>query len=143
MRRRDSLVASSSRRPQYWFLCADVDGDGKLSPHDMRGFYEEQMRRMECLGHEPVPFPDMLCQMIDIIKPQNDKRLVTQDFLDPVRIGSSGALFDALFSLDRFVAFEQRDPFYERMKREDAFTSEWDRFAAAEYARLSSEEAEG
>ena len=48
--------------------------------------------------------------------------------------------FDALFSLDKFIAFEQRDPFVDRQKRDDPFDNEWDRFAAAEYQRLALEE---
>jgi len=38
------------------------------------------------------------------------------------------------------VAFEQRDPFADRMNRDDPFDTDWDRFAAAEYARLATEE---
>ena len=34
-----------------------------------RHFYDEQLRRMESLGHELVPFEDVLCQMTDMLKP--------------------------------------------------------------------------
>ena len=51
-----------------------------------------------------------------------------------------GIVFDALFNLDKFMSFEQRDPFAERHKRDDPFDSEWARFAFAEYNRLAAEE---
>jgi serine/threonine-protein phosphatase 2A regulatory subunit B'' len=37
---------------QFWFPCVDIDGDGAVSAHDMRFFYDMQSHRMECLGHE-------------------------------------------------------------------------------------------
>ena len=62
------------------------------------------------------------------------------DLLRPDQIRVAGVFFDALFSLDKFIAFEQRDPFVDRQKRDDPFDNEWDRFAAAEYQRLALEE---
>jgi hypothetical protein len=54
---------------QYWFACVDIDGDGKVTPQDMRFFYDVQTSRMESLGHDVVSFSDVLCQMSDMIKP--------------------------------------------------------------------------
>jgi serine/threonine-protein phosphatase 2A regulatory subunit B'' len=96
---------------------------------------------MESLGHEVVPFDDVLCQMTDMIKPQaTNGRLVLSDLLKPQAMASAGVVFDALFNLDKFISFEQRDPFAERHKRDDPFDCEWDRFAFAEYNRLAAEE---
>ena len=52
----------------------------------------------------------------------------------------AGVLFDVLFNLHKFLRFEQRDPFQEKMRREDIFHTDWDRFAHAEYNRLAQEE---
>ena len=52
----------------------------------------------------------------------------------------AGIVFDALFNLDKFIQFEQRDPFAERQKRDDPFDCDWDRFAYSEYNRLAQEE---
>jgi serine/threonine-protein phosphatase 2A regulatory subunit B'' len=52
---------------RYWFQCVDVDGDGKLNYMEMRSFYAVQLHRMSCMGHETVPFEDMLCQMTDMM----------------------------------------------------------------------------
>jgi serine/threonine-protein phosphatase 2A regulatory subunit B'' len=113
---------------RYWFTCVDVDGDGKLNNMEMRSFYAVQLHRMQCMGHEIVPFEDMLCQMMDMIKPKNADFLIAQDFLQPECCQVSGALFDALFNLNKYLLFEQRDPFVERQKREDEFECDWDRY---------------
>lgn len=125
---------------KYWFTCVDVDGDGKLNNMEMRSFYAVQLHRMQCMGHEVVPFEDMLCQMIDMIKPANQDFLVSDDFLQPECAQVSGALFDALFNINKYLLFEQRDPFVERQKREDEFETDWDRFACIDYNRLAMEE---
>lgn len=75
-----------------------------------------------------------------MIKPANPNCLVVDDFLQPECCQVSGALFDALFNLNKYLQFEQRDPFMERQKREDEFDSEWDRFACVDYSRLAQEE---
>ena len=125
---------------RYWFTCVDVDGDGKLNNMEMRSFYAVQLHRMQCMGHEIVPFEDMLCQMMDMIKPASEEYLVPEDFLQPECCQVSGALFDALFNLNKYLMFEQRDPFVERQKREDEFECDWDRFACIDYKRLAMEE---
>lgn len=125
---------------RYWFTCVDVDGDGRLNNMEMRSFYAVQLHRMQCMGHEIVPFEDMLCQMMDMIKPANTEYLVVEDFLQRECAPVAGALFDALFNLNKYLLFEQRDPFVERQKREDEFETDWDRFACIDYNRLAMEE---
>eukprot|EP00531_Pseudo-nitzschia_arenysensis_P018125 CAMPEP_0116125158 /NCGR_PEP_ID=MMETSP0329-20121206/5660_1 /TAXON_ID=697910 /ORGANISM="Pseudo-nitzschia arenysensis, Strain B593" /LENGTH=571 /DNA_ID=CAMNT_0003619177 /DNA_START=238 /DNA_END=1953 /DNA_ORIENTATION=- len=125
---------------RYWFNCVDVDGDSKLNNMEMRSFYAVQLHRMQCMGHEIVPFEDMLCQMMDMIKPKNPDHLVVEDFMQAECAQVSGALFDALFNLNKYLLFEQRDPFVERQKREDEFETDWDRFACIDYNRLAMEE---
>lgn len=49
----------------------DTDGDGVLSMFELEYFYEEQCERMERMGIEPLPFQDLLCQMLDLVKPEN------------------------------------------------------------------------
>jgi len=125
---------------RYWFSCVDVDGDGQLNNNETRSFYALQQHRMQSLAHENIPFEDMLCQMIDMIKPQNNDHLIVEDFLQPECLQVSGSLFDALFNLNKYLQFEQRDPFQERQKREDEFETDWDRFACMDYNRLAMEE---
>eukprot|EP00850_Spirogloea_muscicola_P017584 SM000152S01572 [mRNA] locus=s152:288904:292553:- [translate_table: standard] len=59
---------------------------------------------------------------------------------DLKRCKLAGNFFNILFNLNKFVAFETRDPFLIRQEREDPTLTEWDRFARAEYIRLSMED---
>ena len=46
---------------------------------------------MEWLGHELVPFEDVLCQMLDMLKPKNKSgSLKLQDFLQTDKIKIAG-----------------------------------------------------
>lgn len=53
----------------------DVDGDGVLSMYELEYFYEEQCERMEAMGIEPLPFHDLLCQMLDLVKPASEGKI--------------------------------------------------------------------
>ncbi|KAG0477748.1 hypothetical protein HPP92_012467 [Vanilla planifolia] len=128
---------SSELSLEYWFRCVDLDGNGILTPNEMQFFYEEQLHRMECIAQEPVLFEDILCQMVDMISPENEGYLTLRD-LKGCKL--SGNVFNILFNLNKFMAFETRDPFLIRQERENPTLTEWDRFAHREYIRLSMEE---
>lgn len=122
---------------EYWFKCIDLDSDGVITRKEMLYFYEEQLHRMECMAHEPVLFEDIVCQMIDMIGPEKEGVLTLRDLK---RCKLSGNFFNILFNLNKFVAFETRDPILVRQEREEPTLTEWDRFAHHEYIRLSMEE---
>ncbi|CAO2833167.1 unnamed protein product [Amaranthus hypochondriacus] len=128
---------SSEPSLEYWFKCIDLDANGIITRNEMQFFYEEQLHRMECMAQEPVLFEDILCQIIDMIGPENECYFTIQDLK-----GSklSGSVFNILFNLNKFMAFETRDPFLIRQERENPNLTEWDRFAHREYIRLSMEE---
>ncbi|XP_074292791.1 serine/threonine protein phosphatase 2A regulatory subunit B''beta-like [Silene latifolia] len=128
---------SSEPSLEYWFKCVDLDGNGVLTRNEMQFFYEEQLHRMECMAQEPVLFEDILCQIIDMIKPENESFVTIRD-LKGNKL--SGSVFNILFNLNKFMAFETRDPFLIRQERENPTLTEWDRFAHREYIRLSMEE---
>jgi len=69
---------------------------------------------------------------------------VVDDFLKggPDHMQLTGNFFNMLFNLNKFVAFEQRDPFLLKQQRTEAgqVMTLWARFAAIEYARLAMEE---
>ncbi|CAM9686579.1 unnamed protein product, partial [Heterosigma akashiwo] len=127
----------------YWFRCVDLDESGRLTLAEMKYFYEVQEHRMEALGHETVAFHDLICQMWDLIKVGHQYGLSLEDLTDPDVIQQSGVFFDALFNLNKFIGFEQRDPFGERQKRNDPFDTEWGRFAFHDYNRLAAEDEGG
>lgn len=128
---------SSEPSLEYWFKCIDLDGNGIITRNEMQFFYEEQLHRMECMAQEPVLFEDILCQIIDMIGPENESYFTIRDLK-----GSklSGSVFNILFNLNKFMAFETRDPFLIRQERENPTLTDWDRFAHREYIRLSMEE---
>ncbi|XP_031108975.1 serine/threonine protein phosphatase 2A regulatory subunit B''beta-like [Ipomoea triloba] len=128
---------SSEPSLEYWFKCIDLDGNGVLTRNEMQFFYEEQLHRMECMAQEPVLFEDILCQIVDMIHPEDESYITIRDLK-----GSklSGSVFNILFNLNKFMAFETRDPFLIRQERENPHLTEWDRFAHREYIRLSMEE---
>ncbi|VVB07161.1 unnamed protein product [Arabis nemorensis] len=128
---------SSEPSLEYWFKCIDLVGDGVITPNEMQFFYEEQLHRMECITQEPVLFEDILCQIFDMIKPEKENCITLRD-LKACKL--SGNMFNILFNLNKFMAFETRDPFLIRQERENPTLTEWDRFAQREYVRLSMEE---
>ncbi|KAF5196672.1 Serine/threonine-protein phosphatase 2A regulatory subunit B'' subunit alpha [Thalictrum thalictroides] len=128
---------SSEPSLEYWFKCIDLDENGVLTSNEMQFFYEEQLHRMECMAQEPVLFEDILCQMVDMIGPEKESYFTLRD-LKGCKL--SGNVFNILFNLNKFMAFETRDPFLIRQEREDPTLTEWDRFAHREYIRLSMEE---
>ncbi len=127
---------------RYWFRCVDLDGDGVIRPWEMRHFYGQQLARLQSYGHEVITFADVVCQAHDFVHPERDAALRLRDFCSPRVRHISGMLFNILFNLNKFIAFEQRDPHYVRQQHENPHLTEWDRFAAIEYARMASAEEE-
>ena len=144
---------------RYWHGVCDEDEDGYVGRREAAVFYEEQLQRMESLLAEPVGWDDLWCQLIDLLGPQHPDRGFS--LADLKRSGTSGAdsrnprlggparhqsgtLFHALCNINKFVAFETRDPFGGGGRPGDSDEigplTPWDRFASAEYVRLALEE---
>ncbi|KAK7073337.1 Serine/threonine-protein phosphatase 2A regulatory subunit B'' subunit alpha [Halocaridina rubra] len=123
---------------EYWFRCMDLDGDGFLSMYELEYFYEEQLQRMEALGIETLPFHDCLCQMLDMVRPQEVDKISLRD-LKKCRM--TPIFFDTFFNLEKYLDHEQRDPFASHRADDDGpEVSDWDRYAAEEYELLVAEE---
>lgn len=131
----------TDRSMEYWFNMFDLDGDGCIRDHEMKYFYEEQVQRMECLNYDTIPFADVLCQMNDMISPFKEGVLCLADFKRKRKF--AGTFFSLFSSLNKFLAFEHRDPFSAKQQQLDnpSFT-DWDRWCADEYLRLAMEEGE-
>lgn len=118
-----------------------MDCDGVITPSEMWHFYEEQMKRLEGLSQEPVLFEDVLCQLHDMLQPGREGCYTLADIKRTRPQGS--LLFNTLFNLHKFMAYENRDPFAlraEQLGEEGQVLSDWDRFARGEYLRLAVEE---
>jgi len=129
----------TDRSMEYWFHMFDLDGDGCIRDHEMKYFYEEQVQRMECLNYDTIPFADILCQMNDMISPKAEGVFRLADFKK--RRKFAGTFFSLFSSLNKFLAFEHRDPFTAKQEQLDNPNfSDWDRWCADEYLRLAMEE---
>ncbi|OXB83438.1 UNVERIFIED_CONTAM: hypothetical protein H355_006285 [Colinus virginianus] len=121
---------------EYWFRCMDLDGDGVLSMYELEYFYEEQCERMEVMGIEPLPFQDLLCQMLDLVKPEREGRVTLRDLK---RCRMAHVFYNTFFNLEKYLDNEQRDPFAD-FENDGPEPSDWDRYAAEEYEILVAEE---
>lgn len=131
----------TDRSMEYWFYMFDLDGDGCIRDHEMKYFYEEQVQRMECLNYDTIPFADVLCQMNDMISPKSEGQFRLIDFKK--RRKFAGTFFSLFSSLNKFLAFEHRDPFVAKQEQLDNPSfGDWDRWCADEYLRLAMEEGE-
>jgi serine/threonine-protein phosphatase 2A regulatory subunit B'' len=136
-----SSFSFSTQALRYWFNVCDIDGDGILTMRDLRYFAEDHATRMREHGMEVVKFEDIICQLHDLLKPRVEGQILYTDFTAKDRIKLTGALFSALFDLDKFQRFEGRDP--KLVKQVENYAqSQWDSFCASEYLRLASEEEE-
>ncbi|KAL2541578.1 Serine/threonine protein phosphatase 2A regulatory subunit B''beta [Abeliophyllum distichum] len=124
---------SSEPSLEYWFKCIDLDANGVITRNEMQYFYEEQMNRRACQGRRRVPFEDILCQIVDMISPRNKSYFTLCDIK-----GSklSGCVFNILFNITKFSAFEGRGPVPTRQVDENPNWTEWDRFVHREYIKL-------
>ncbi|XP_027012479.2 serine/threonine-protein phosphatase 2A regulatory subunit B'' subunit alpha isoform X1 [Tachysurus fulvidraco] len=124
---------------EYWFRSMDLDGDGVLSMYELEFFYEEQCERMEGMGIEPLPFQDLLCQMLDLVKPESQGKITLRDLK---RCRMAHIFFDTFFNLDKYLDHEQRDPFsvQKDVESEGPEPSDWDKYASEEYEILVAEE---
>lgn len=137
------LISEEDKRSatsiEYWFRCMDLDGDGVLSMYELEYFYEEQCERMEVMGIEPLPFQDLLCQMLDLVKPEREGRVTLRDLK---RCRMAHVFFNTFFNLEKYLDNEQRDPFavQKDIENDGPEPSDWDRYAAEEYEILVAEE---
>ncbi|KNC54315.1 uncharacterized protein AMSG_12341 [Thecamonas trahens ATCC 50062] len=128
---------SSAPAIEYWFRCVDMDGDGFISIYEMEYLFQEQIYRMNCLNLDEVPFEDLLCQLLDLVKPADPSRITLSDLK---RCGQAQIFFNALFNLNKFINHEQKDPATIRAEHGEPHLTPWDRFAREEYERLSIED---
>lgn len=113
---------------EYWFKVIDLDSNGIIAGREMQDFYDEQKQRMEYLNQEPILFEDFVCQMVDLLRPENDIHFTLKHFKS--QLSSCGVFFNYLTNLNKLVAYENRDPFAVKQEITDhPEFSDWDRFA--------------
>ncbi|KAI0978772.1 hypothetical protein GJ496_003026, partial [Pomphorhynchus laevis] len=93
---------------EYWFRCLDIDGDGYISMYELEYFYEEQMQRMEMYGFEFMQFEDVMCQILDMLKPVDNTKI---RLMDLKKCKLVNVFFDTFINTEKHLENEQRDPF--------------------------------
>ncbi|CAF0720392.1 unnamed protein product [Adineta ricciae] len=135
------LISEEDKRSptsiEYWFRCMDIDGDGILSMYELDYFYQEQVHKMEIYGIEYMPFEDCICQMLDLVKPEEQNKIRLKDLK---RCKLTNVFFDTFFNLDKYLNNEQKDPFSNLKDPEAPDLSDWVKFAEAEYDNLTHED---
>ncbi|KAM9989878.1 hypothetical protein ACTFIY_005938 [Dictyostelium cf. discoideum] len=117
---------------EFWFSCCDLDCDGFLSLYEMDTFYKEQKQRLDYLNLDPPVFKDLLCQILDMIKPEAIEKIT---LLDLKSSKMSGYLFNVLFNINKFLQQESKESITCNQPMSD-----WNRFALQEYERALAEE---
>ncbi|CAF1082393.1 unnamed protein product [Rotaria sordida] len=122
---------------EYWFRCMDIDGDGILSMYELDYFYQEQIHKMEIYGIEYMPFEDCICQMLDLIKPEEENKIRLKDLK---RCKLTNIFFDTFINLEKYLANEQKDPFSNLKDPDTPEVSDWVKYAEVEYDNLTHED---
>ena len=124
---------------EFLFSLVDLDGDGVIRDHEMRFFYDEQRHRLECMNQDAPKLEDIMCQMNDLVRPDKEGQFRVADFTRR-RKNNAGVFFSILISLNKFMQYEQRDPFQIKQDQlNNPDFSDWDKFCLAEYVRLAME----
>ncbi|KMZ62273.1 Serine/threonine protein phosphatase 2A regulatory subunit B'subunit alpha [Zostera marina] len=117
----------------YWFKCLDLNGIGVITRNDLQYFFDEQLHRMNCLNRVVLLFENVLCQIYDIIHPENEDFLTLQDFK---ACQLSGVVFDVLFNIFKYLSFENYETFSKRRIRLSSNQTEWDIFVSTQHSLL-------
>ncbi|KAH8620645.1 EF hand domain [Trypanosoma vivax] len=123
---------------RYWFRILDLDADGMLSPYELQCIYEETRRTLLVHGSAvALPFEDVICQVFDMLGVVNPRGITLCDLLSSTE--AAGVIFNIITNASHLIQFEQRDPLVAHQERLSggAEQTHWDRFAQAEYDRLS------
>ena len=139
----------------------DIDNDGLLSAYELEYLYSEQLTRMENLAAEIVTFEDILCQMLDMVKPHDNTAVLVSDLR---RCKQADVFINTFTNLNKFLSYETRDPFMVFQENQGntlrfchltsmiqggltyvcvcvcLCRSEWQRFARVEYDRMAQED---
>lgn len=126
------------RSVEYWFRLMDLDGDGYISMYELEYFYYEQMKRLELMNIEALPFLDTACQILDLVNPKEKNKISLADLK---RTKMSTIFFDTFINLEKYLEHESREFVSARDFVQDGVViSDWDRYASEEYENMVTEE---
>eukprot|EP00915_Cephaloidophora_sp_WS-2016_P007796 GHVH01010788.1.p2 GENE.GHVH01010788.1~~GHVH01010788.1.p2 ORF type:complete len:351 (-),score=61.33 GHVH01010788.1:642-1694(-) len=120
----------------FWFRFFDLNGDGKVTSHELEYFFTEQFLRYESIMQESLTYSDMLCQLNDLMMPQIHGEFSLRDFIKHPKLVA--ILIDQLISMSKTLRIESKDPYATLNDLDEhPFDNDWDRFIRNEYETLS------
>ena len=125
---------TSSVSINYWFRVLDLDGDGVLSPFELRVFYEEQSAKMMKICGETMAFENILDSLNDMVCPQKEYQFTVRDLK---KSGMARPFFDTLINAKKVAMADRKDLEIIAGIRNSPHMTDWDRFASREYFALS------
>lgn len=126
------------RSIEYWFRLMDMDGDGYISMYEMEYFYYEQVKRLELMNIEALPFLDCACQILDLINPKKKNKISLSDLK---RTKMVTIFYDTFINLEKYLEHESREFVSTRdVVIDGVIVSDWERYASEEYESLVREE---
>lgn len=78
--------------------------------------------------------------MLDLVKPAEAGKIRLKDLK---QCKMANVFFDTFINLEKYLEYEQRDPFSNYRDTENPEQSDWDKYAAEEYENLVSEDVNG
>jgi len=88
----------------------DLDGNGIITGYELEYFYEEQSQRLAYMeSNLEFNFENIICQMVDLFKPNNGIQFTLQDYLK--RRTECSVFINMLTDLNKLIGFEQRDAY--------------------------------
>jgi serine/threonine-protein phosphatase 2A regulatory subunit B'' len=123
----------------YWFQCVDLDSDGFVASYELQYFFMEQKQRMQALSQEEVLFADIMCQLVDMVHPDDQHRFTKKDIL---RTKMGPLFFNVLFNMNKYLHYEHRDPVAIKKVHANPQWTDWDRYAIDGYIALAEVDSE-
>lgn len=79
-------------------------------------------------------------KMLDLVKPAEHGKIRLKDLK---QCKMANVFFDTFINLEKYLEYEQRDPFSNIRDIDNPDQSDWDKYAAEEYENLVSEDVNG
>ncbi|KAI9006080.1 hypothetical protein BC832DRAFT_556072 [Gaertneriomyces semiglobifer] len=135
-----SLHSPTPQSTEYFFRCLDLDGDGVISLHELRTFYNSSRRHLARLSGEGFSFSDWVCTILDILHiPQSKPYIRLSNLLAP--FVPRDLIFGLLFNFSAYEHHIRRclDPVFREWDESDGLSG-WDKFAERAYDELAGDD---
>uniref|UniRef100_A0A8R1HWJ3 EF-hand domain-containing protein n=1 Tax=Caenorhabditis japonica TaxID=281687 RepID=A0A8R1HWJ3_CAEJA len=120
---------------EYWFRILDLDGDGLVTLYDMELFHSQVQRKLAAEGIDSMAFPDVACQLIDMLNVPGASSFRLSDLK---KSSLRGRFINTFVNWRKFFAQETNEG-SESPRIEDEGgqeLTEWDKYCIEEYEAM-------